>query len=177
MLKKSVERFRGRVIRLTEDDVVLPNGVECRFEIVHHPGGAAAVAVNSRDEVCLLKQYRYAAGDWLWELPAGKRDDGEPPRQTIERELIEEAGIQAQRIRELGEVISSPGVFTEQVFLYLAEQLTPVTRAPEREEVMEVHWIAFADAVAMALNGEIRDSKTVIGLVRANQMLKRPLPI
>lgn len=171
MLKNSVQRFAGRVVTLSEDDVILPNGTECRLEVVHHPGGAAAVAVNRFQQVCLLKQYRYVVDDWLWELPAGKRDHNEPPRQTIERELAEEAGVRAGRMRELGQIVSSPGVFTEEVFLFLAEDLESVERAPELEEVMEVHWLPFDDALAMAINGEIRDAKTVVGLLRARAVM------
>ncbi len=171
MLKNSIERFAGRIIRVTEDDVVLPNGCECHLEVVHHPGGAAAVAINSSREVCLLRQYRYVVNDWLWELPAGKRDHNEAPLETVARELAEEAGVRAGRIRDLGRIVSSPGVFSEEVFLYLAEDLEDAERAPEHGEVMEVHWIAFDDAVAKALAGGIQDAKTIIGLLRAKSVL------
>jgi 8-oxo-dGTP pyrophosphatase MutT (NUDIX family) len=83
------------------------------------------VALDQADQVCLLRQYRYATGGWLWELPAGKIDDEEPPAQTARRELEEEAGREAADWRELGCMHSSPGIFTEVVYLYLARDLDP----------------------------------------------------
>src|SRR5215470_19850398 len=94
--------FAGRVVRVTTDEVVLPNGHRTVLEVVHHPGGAAAVALDAQQQVCLLRQYRYVAGGWLWELPAGKLESGEPPLTTAQRELIEEAGVSAQHWQSLG---------------------------------------------------------------------------
>lgn len=173
MLKKSTERYAGRVVRLTEDDVVLPNGTECRLEVVHHPGGAAAVAIDHEQRVCLVRQYRYVVDGWLWELPAGKRERNEQPQATVTRELAEEAGVAAGRLRELGRIVSSPGVFGEEVFLYLADDLSQVASAHEAEEVMEIHWLSFERAVEMALAGEICDAKTVIGLLRARDVMAK----
>ncbi len=104
----STERFRGRVIRVTVDDVVLPNGRQTALEVVHHPGGAAIVALNDLQQVCLLRQYRYVAGGWIWELPAGKLEPGEPPETTARRELTEEAGVTATDWVGLGSLLSSP---------------------------------------------------------------------
>src|ERR1700752_3498539 len=106
-------QFSGRVIRVTTDEVVLPNGHRALLEVVHHPGGAAVVALDSKGRVCLLRQYRYVAGGWIWELPAGKLEPNEPPLETARRELIEEAGVGAKHWQSLGAVFSSPGVFAE----------------------------------------------------------------
>ena len=159
--------YSGKVISLTLEQVTLPNGEEIELEIVRHPGGAAVVALDDAGRVCLLRQYRHAAGGWLWELPAGKLDAGEPPALTARRELAEEAGVAAAEWRSLGTVVSSPGVFTEVVHLYLARQLAPAAAAREHGEVFEAHWVPLGDAVARALSGEITDGKTVIGLLRA----------
>src|SRR5579871_6870425 len=102
--EKQTEQFRGRVIRVTTDDVFLPNGHLAHLEVVHHPGGAAVVALDSARRVCLLRQYRYVAGGWLWELPAGKLEPDEPPLVTAQRELVEEAGVSAKLWRPLGTV-------------------------------------------------------------------------
>src|SRR5580700_4460862 len=90
------------------------------LEVVHHPGGAATVALDGEERICLLRQYRYVAGGWLWELPAGKLEPDEPPLATAQRELAEEAGVRARHWRSLGTVLSSPGVFTERLHLFLA---------------------------------------------------------
>ena len=163
--------FRGRIISLTQEMVRLPNGHETELEIIHHPGGAAVVALDQADQVCLLRQYRYATGGWLWELPAGKIDDEEPPAQTARRELEEEAGREAADWRELGCMHSSPGIFTEVVYLYLARDLTPVALGHEQEEVIEVHWLPLTQALDWCRDGTISDAKTLIGLFRAQALL------
>jgi 8-oxo-dGTP pyrophosphatase MutT (NUDIX family) len=164
--KQSVH-FRGRVIRVTTDEVVLPNGHRAELEVVHHPGGAAAVAIDAQERVCLLRQYRYVADGWIWELPAGKLEPNEPPLMTAQRELIEEAGVSAQHWHSLEGYFSSPGVFTEVIHLFLATGLEPAAPAHEHAEVIEVHWVAFAEAYQWAVSGKIRDGKSAIGIVRA----------
>ena len=159
--------FTGRVISVNLEEVTLPNGVHCTLEIVHHVGGAAAVALDDDSRVCMLRQFRHAAGGWLWELPAGMIDDKEPHLMTAQRELREEAGLIARTWHPLGAMLSSPGVFTESVHLYLATGLTHTATARESEEVLEVHWLAFSEACAMARDGTIVDAKSVIGLLRA----------
>lgn len=170
MPERSRHIHAGRVVSLSVDTVRLPNGEEIELEIVHHPGGAAVVALDDDGRVCLLRHYRHAAGGWLWELPAGKLDAGEPPAGTARRELAEEAGVAAREWRELGPVVSSPGVFTEVVHLFLARDLRPVPTAREHGEVFETHWVPLAAAVERALSGDIVDAKTVIGLLRAASM-------
>jgi ADP-ribose pyrophosphatase len=159
--------FRGRVITVNVEQVRLPNGETARYEIVHHPGGAAIVALDAERRVCLLRQFRPAAGGWVWELPAGRLEPGEPPAETARRELIEEAGREAGRWEDLGSILSSPGVFAETIHLYLARDLRAVPIRHEDYEVIEVHWIPLEQAVRQALDGELRDGKTVIGLLRA----------
>jgi 8-oxo-dGTP pyrophosphatase MutT (NUDIX family) len=159
--------FKGHVITVNVEHVRLPNGEVARYEVVHHPGGAAVVAVDAAARVCLLRQYRPAAGGWVWELPAGRLEPAEEPGHTARRELVEEAGREAQRWESLGSILSSPGVFAETIHLYLARGLADVPLRHERHEVIEIHWVALTEAVRMALNGELRDAKTIIGLLRA----------
>ncbi len=165
------EVHAGRVTRLSVDRVRLPNGHEAELEILHHPGGAATVAVDADGRVCLLRQYRHAAGGFVWELPAGRLEPGEPPQGTARRELVEEAGIAARDWRSLGVSLSSPGVFTERIHLFLATGLAPAPMAREAAEVMEVHWLPLGEAVARCVDGRIEDSKTCIGLLRAAALL------
>jgi ADP-ribose pyrophosphatase len=165
---------RGRVIDLRLERVLLPDGQEVELEIVRHPGGAAAVAVDERGRVCLVRQFRHAAGGWLWELPAGKIDAGEDPARTAERELGEEAGVAAGRWSGLGTLHSSPGVCDEVIHLYLARDLAPVAQRLEHDELIEVHWVPLADAIAWAVSGRITDGKTLVGLFRAHARLGSP---
>jgi 8-oxo-dGTP pyrophosphatase MutT (NUDIX family) len=162
--------YSGRVVRLTTDEVVLPNGHRTQLEVVHHPGGAAIAALDAARRVCLLRQYRYVADGYLWELPAGKLEPQEAPLITAQRELAEEAGLQAAHWHALGACLSSPGVFTERIHLYLASALTPAPPAHERSEVIEVHWVALEEACGWALDGTITDMKTALGLLRARNM-------
>ncbi|MET0498767.1 MAG: NUDIX hydrolase [Steroidobacteraceae bacterium] len=159
--------FSGRVIQVNVERVRLPNDSVADLEIIHHPGGAAVVAIDRQQRVCLLRQFRHAANGWLWELPAGKIDNREPPLQTAQRELAEEAGVTARKWENLADYVSSPGVFTEVVHLYLATELTEGATALEEHEVLEVHWKPLAEVVAMACTGELRDGKSVVGLFRA----------
>jgi 8-oxo-dGTP pyrophosphatase MutT (NUDIX family) len=159
--------YDGRVIQVSLDTVDLPNGVRIPLELVRHPGGAAAVAIDSEDRICLLRQYRHAAGGYIYELPAGKLEPNEAPEITVRRELAEEAAIAANRWESLGAFFSSPGVFTEVIHLYLATDLVPAAGAPESGEVFEVEWWPLEEAIAKACNGELTDAKTIIGILRA----------
>jgi len=168
--EKRTVNFRGRIISLTTDEVTLPNGHRAELEVVHHPGGAAAVAIDDSKRVCLLRQYRYVAGGWLWELPAGKLEPNEPPLTTAQRELVEEAGVSASCWESLGTYLSSPGIFTEVLHLFLATGVKPAQSAHEQAEVIESHWIPFDQAYQWAIDGTIRDGKTAIGLIRASHL-------
>ena len=164
--------YRGKIVELYLETVTLPNGAQAELEIVRHPGGAAVVALDRDNRVCLLRQYRHAVGDWLWELPAGKLDPGEGPFVTAQRELEEEAGLRAARWESLGKIISSPGVFTEIVHLFLARELASVPTSVEEHEVFEPHWIAFEEALEWAATDKLMDAKTIVGLLRARRRLE-----
>jgi 8-oxo-dGTP pyrophosphatase MutT (NUDIX family) len=167
--------FRGRVITVNVETVRLPDGHVTDLEIIHHPGGAAIVALDKEGRVCLIRQFRHAAGGWIWELPAGKLEPQEPPAHTASRELAEEAGVSAHSWVSLGPYVSSPGVFTEIVHLYLAQGLQSANMSHEAGELIEVHWIDLEQACARALDGDINDGKTALGLLRARSALQRTL--
>lgn len=170
-MKDRKQIYRGRVIDLWVERITLPNEKQMSLELVHHPGGAAIVALDDQSNVCLLRQYRHAAGGYIYELPAGKIDDSEPPIDTAQRELREEAGMQAADWQTLGRMYSSPGFCDEIIHLYLARDLTPVPVEHEEHEIIEVEWVAFDEAIERAASGDINDAKSVTALFRASRLL------
>ena len=163
--------YQGRVLQLGIESVTLPNGKAVELEVLRHPGGAAIVALNQQKEVCLLRQYRHASGGWLWELPAGKLETGELPQITAARELVEEAGLQAGQWDTLGKIFASPGFCDEIIHLYLARDLTVVASQPEEDELFEIHWIPFDQALEQVYDGTLIDAKTMLGLTLAAKFL------
>jgi ADP-ribose pyrophosphatase len=145
------------------------------LDIVHHPGGAVIVALNDDLDVCLLRQFRHAAGGTIWELPAGcidPKDDS--PLATARRELEEEAGLVAGDWRELGSIFTSPGFCDEVLYLFLARELKSTRTDHEEDELIEVHWLGFDEALRMVTDNDIRDGKTVAALLKAKEILARP---
>lgn len=173
-IEKVTPIFTGRVITVNVEEVRLPNDHVAKLEMVHHPGGAAVLALDQTGRMCLVKQYRHAANGYIWELPAGKIDNKEPPLQTAERELEEEAGRRASEWRSLGDFLPSPGMLTEVVHLFLATGLTEVPHRLEAAEVLEAHWLPFDQVMQMALSGEVRDGKTLAALLRAAPYVQIP---
>ncbi len=163
--------YRGRLITLGLETVELLNGRRVQLEIVRHPGGAVVVALSRARQVCLLHQHRHAAGGRIWELPAGTIDPGETPPQTAARELREEAGVAAAHWQDLGSILPSPGFCDEVLHLYLAQGIERVHTDHQHDELIDVHWVDFDEAVKMAHNGDIRDAKTLVGLFRAGRLL------
>lgn len=159
--------FVGKVLTVNVETVKLPNGRNADLEVAHHPGGAAIVALDAANRVCLLRQFRHAAGGWVTELPAGKLDAGEDPFECAKRELAEEAGVRAARWDKLGEFFTSPGVLTEVIHVFLARDLQPVPARPEAHEVFETRWLPLTEALELASTARIQDGKTLVGLLWA----------
>lgn len=164
--------YRGKVIDLALETARFPDGTTAQLEMIYHPGGTAVVAVRGSGEICLLRQYRQAVRGWIWELPAGKPDGEEAPLATGQRELREEAGVEAADWQSLGRIASSPGVFREIIHLFCARDLRPAAVHRDPEEYIEVHWIPLPEALGWALGGEIYDAKTIVGLFRAQALLE-----
>ena len=165
--------YQGSLITLAQETAHLPNGQDLHLEVVRHPGGAAVVAINHERQVCLLKQYRHAVSVHdLWELPAGCIESKDStPLATAQRELEEEAGVHAENWVELGRALPSPGFCDEVLYLFLASELTDVDSQQQEDEIIEINWLPFAQAVEMAASGEICDAKSVMGLFRAHRLL------
>jgi ADP-ribose pyrophosphatase len=166
--------YQGRIVTLGIEQVDLPGGPTLMLEIVRHPGGAGSLALDGRGCVCLVRQYRHAAGGWIWEIPAGKLDPGEEPLTTAQRELEEEAGLRAASWVSLGSMLSTPGFCDELLHMFLARDLTTVPANTEEHELIEVHWVSFEQALNWAYSGEIRDAKTLVAIFRAARALGRP---
>jgi ADP-ribose pyrophosphatase len=158
--------YRGRLVDLRVERVTLPNGTAIDLELIHHVGAAAVVAADEQGRTVLLRQYRHAAGGYLWELPAGVlASPNEAPATCAARELREEAGLVAAEMRPLGAVLTTPGFCDERIHLFLARGLTEADAAPERDEVIaDVARVPLRDALAMVQRGEVVDGKTIAGL-------------
>ena len=167
---ESREVYRGRILRVREDRVRLPNGKEGVREVVEHPGGVGILALDG-DDVLLVKQYRYAFSRVLTEIPAGKREPGEDPFVTAQRELKEEVGATAADWQPLGQIIASPGCYDEVLHLYLARGLTFGDTHPDEDEFLSVRRIPFQELVQRCLSGEIQDGKTVTAVLKAKLLL------
>src|SRR5438477_5250635 len=160
------QSYKGRIVDLSLERVTLPNGTSVELELVHHGGASAVVAVDEQTRVVLLRQYRYAAGGYIWELPAGILDSSaEAPEACAARELVEEAGVAARELTLLGTIVTTPGFCDERIHLFLARGITPATHGHGADEVIaEIAWKPLAEALAMIRRGEIVDAKTIAGL-------------
>jgi ADP-ribose pyrophosphatase len=165
------EIYRGRTFNVDVDRVRLPNGREMDLELVHHRGAAAVVPVMDDGTVLLVRQYRYATGGWLLEIPAGKIDNQEPPEACAAREAEEEVGYRPGKLEPLGWVWTTPGFADEKIWLYLATDLQEAKQGLEDDEVLSIERMPLAEAVEKAFRGEIHDSKSAIGLMRAARAL------
>jgi ADP-ribose pyrophosphatase len=155
----------GRKIKVVLDTSTGPNGETIRRDMILHPGAVVILPVVDREHICLLRNYRFVIGETLWELPAGTLEPGEPLDRAAARELAEETGYVAMRWRELGYLYASPGVLDEKLHLFVAENLTPGMARPEADEQLEPKIVAWADALRMALDGSIKDAKTITAIL------------
>lgn len=165
--------FRGRILNVRVDTVLLPDGRESTREIVEYSGAVAVVALTAAMEVVLVRQYRHAVGRELIEIPAGKIEEGEEPEACARRELMEETGCRADSWRCLGRFYSTPGFSSELMYLYLARDLTLSQEVPDEEEFLQVVRVPFGKALDMALAGEICDAKSICGLLWASRVIER----
>jgi ADP-ribose pyrophosphatase len=167
--------YKGRVVHLRVEPVALPGGPTIELEVIRHPGASAVVPLDWNGEVLLIKQYRHAAGGFIYEVPAGKLDASEPPEACAARELIEEAGVEAGRIDRLGAILTTPGFTDEVIHLFLARELVRAEQRLEVDEVLSVERVPLARAIAMCAGGEIRDAKTLCALFLADRFLHEEL--
>jgi len=164
------QAYRGSFLTLNVDEVALPNGRTCTLEMIRHPGAAAVVPVDAEGNVVLVRQYRYAAAGWLFEIPAGKLDPGESPETCALREVEEETGYRVGRLEPLGWIWTTPGFTDEKIWLFRGTDLTAGNQALQGNELLEViHW-PLAVAIEAAIDGTLKDSKSVCALLRAARL-------
>jgi ADP-ribose pyrophosphatase len=156
-----MEIYRGRRLTIEKKGVTLPNGTT-KERVVVHPGGAVAILPVEGEDCYLLRQYRFAIDDYIYEAPAGTIDEGEEPHETAYRELIEETGMKAERFVPKGWIYPSPGYTDERIWLYLAEGLSPCSDySMDDDEVIEVVRVPVTELKAMIADGRIVDAKTI----------------
>ena len=162
MLSRSI--YKGRVITLNVDTVTLPNGLTVDLEVVRHPGAAAVVPLKDDGMVVLIRQFRHAAGGFIYEIPAGKLHPGEDPRICAARELEEEVGYSTGRLELLSSIFTAPGFTDEVIHIYKATELKAGRQQLDRDEVLEVMELPLPEAMKMIETGAIRDAKSIVGL-------------
>ena len=164
----SREVYRGPLFRVTRDEVIEPSGIRVWRDIVRHTGSVVILAADDHKpepRILLEQQYRYAAQDYLWELPAGRIDAGEKVLAAAKRELREETGYSAVHWKKILKYYASPGFVAEPMVVFLARGLHAGPAQPEADEVILKRWVALSISVRMATTGTIRDSKTISGIL------------
>jgi len=156
--------YTGRLLKLRVARVRLPNGVETTREIVEHPGAVAILPILDRNKILVTKQYRIAARRHLMEIPAGTLEPDESPRSCAKRELIEETGYAAKRMRKVFSCYLAPGYSTEEIHFFVATKLVPSKPTQVEDEVITVQAIDLHEALRAIETGEIQDAKTICGL-------------
>jgi len=166
-ITSSKEVYRCGLFYVTEDEAKdKKTGFEIKRSVVRHNGSAVMMAVDGKDRILLVRQYRLPAEKYLWELPAGKVDDGEKPFDAAKRELIEETGYRAKTWKKLATFLASPGFVQERMTIYLATGLTEGEATPMDDERIETGWFKRKEVAKMIEDGDIDDAKTMVGYYR-----------
>jgi ADP-ribose pyrophosphatase len=164
-VRSSQVMFRGRVFQVRRDRVVEPSGLEATREFVVHPGSVVVLPVFADGRILLIRQYRHAAGKYLWELVAGHKEPDETSAEGARRELQEETGYQARRVRKLLDIFPSPGLLGERMEIFLAEGLTKGASRPEDDERITHRIFRLREIERWIRSGKIRDAKSVAGIL------------
>jgi ADP-ribose pyrophosphatase len=157
--------YEGPVFGIRRDEIIEPTGVRTVREMITHPGSVVVLPVLPDDRIVLIRQYRYAAKQFLWELVAGRIDGGESPKAAAARELIEETGFRAKRFRILLDFFPTPGFLEERMFILLAEGLTAGEAEPEEDEKIISRAYNRKQLEEMIRRGKLRDAKSIAGLL------------
>lgn len=169
---KSIEAFSGRLVKLRVDTVRLPNGRETTREIVVHRGAVAVVPLIDTERIVMVRQFRQAAGEVLMEIPAGTLEPGEDPAVCADRELQEEIGYKAEELSLMFRSYLAPGYSSEMLHTYLARGLVKASAERDPDEFIEIVEAPLDDAVGMIETGEIKDAKTICGILMAIRVIR-----
>ncbi|MEL7632398.1 MULTISPECIES: NUDIX hydrolase [Sporomusa] len=159
--------FEGKIINLRQDEVILPNGRTATREVVEHPGAVAVVPITKTGQVVLVRQFRHPVGRIILEVPAGKLDRNEKPEDCALRELAEETGFVANKLRKLTSMYTTPGFSNEVIHLYLAEDLVESDQRPDEDEFIKTEQYSPEQIRQMIKSGEICDAKSLVALCLA----------
>ncbi len=162
---KSEVVYEGPVFGVRRDEVLEPGGLRATREVVTHPGSVVVLPVLDDGRVVLIRQYRHATRQYLWELVAGRMDPGETPKRAAARELLEETGYRAKRFSVFLDVFPTPGFVEERMFILLAEGLTAGKAQPEEDEKIEARTYSMKELKQMIHRGKLRDAKSVAGIL------------
>jgi ADP-ribose pyrophosphatase len=163
--------YKGQIFGVRRDEVLEPTGLRTTREVITHPGSVVVMPVLPDRRIILIRQYRHAARQFLWELVAGRIDPGESVRQAAARELIEETGYRAKRLRVFLDLFPTPGFLEERMYILLAEGLTPGVAEPEEDEKIVAKAYTRAELEKMIRRGVLRDAKSIAGLLYYFQFL------
>ena len=161
--------YEGLIINVDLDRVALPGHKQATLEMVRHPGASAVIPLHEDGRVTLIRQYRYAADGWIWEIPAGKRDRGEDPEACALREVEEETGWRAGSLLPLGFIYTTPGFTDEVIHLFVARDLARTEQTLDHDEVITTRELSWDEVLEMIVRGEIPDSKSQCALLRLDQ--------
>lgn len=164
---KSEVVFEGNLLTVRRDTVELPNGKHATRELIQHPGAVAVVPIRNDGKILLVRQFRYPVDQLTLEIPAGKLDLGEEPEACAKRELEEETGYKAKKLRLLSSILTTPGFTNEVIHLYVAEDLVLAEQCPDEDEFIDVEVFTKEEIRKMIENGTICDAKSLLGLLLA----------
>jgi len=162
---KRINKYSGNAVNFYIDQIVLPDGKPATREYLDHPGAVAVIPFLSADKIIMVTQYRYPVGRQTWEVPAGKLDRNERPESCVRRELEEETGFRAKKIKKLISYWPTPAFANEVLHVYAAFDLSESVKSPDEDEFIEHKIFSFKEALKLVKNGKIMDSKTIIALL------------
>jgi ADP-ribose pyrophosphatase len=171
-VNSSIPVHQGKVFTLYRENITLPNTVNIDLDVIRHPGAVAILAMDTDNQLILIRQYRHALDGFIWEIPAGTLDPGEAHHICARREFAEETGLSAQNWQKIGEITPVPGYANERIHVFLATGLTKIDMTPEADEIISVHRKPISEVMDMVYSGKIQDAKTLSAILLSFRVSK-----